>query len=559
MQRTRVLQHRYNASTQKWSKSQGEIQMETKPFAEGSFRAAYRAWMSLDGNGTGGGSGAPVAFVLKFAKDPQTPRSMYFSDVEAHEIAHLYARKFSAQLPATQPPISYVSVCVLELVDRPGRPVCGCEQMLDSSSGVFRKYNNNVGAVCAMSHEELEQARKQLAKTHPHQSRWDPQATAQAFSHYSWDASGGALLICDIQGVLNRFTDPQIHTMSGKGFGLGNLGQTGIRAFMLRHVCTDLCRAVGLTPIQAKDLTEKSVGPNGNVNVNVNGTTAAAAAAAVAAASAGSAAMSAAHLPSSGRRSYNQQMPYHHAQSTHSDILTLDDGCPSGRGSGAGSGSSSQRGMNASGNQSQRLRHSQPSPHQHSAQQQQQQAYHAASAAAAAASSSATPVAAAPSAFSSTGRGSRAGSGSTRAPIAINPMQPAQPSRHSAASSTSTSNPSSSSSSASAAFNPRSPTRTKSQSHPSSFSATSSPRPRAGPLAQGGAPTGSSLLQQQQQQRGAQTSRSASRASGNGAGTSPMHSSSQSIDAAAMQRRTISSPIRLDDSDEALMASILGR
>lgn len=192
-----------------------------------------------------------ASFVCKFAKDPSTHKSTYFNDVEAHEIATLYARKFNQHLPDRYPRIEYVSAFVVEFVDKPGRPVAGAEQTL---AGAFKKYNNNVGAVCALTADEA----AELERTTSLQN-WDPQSTAQAFSHFSWEHSQAQVLICDIQGVENRFTDPQIHTMNGKGFGLGNLGQTGIRAFLLRHACTDICRAVGLQQIKPKDLNEKQV------------------------------------------------------------------------------------------------------------------------------------------------------------------------------------------------------------------------------------------------------------------------------------------------------------
>ena len=245
MQKTRILQHHYNALSQKWSKVQSEITIADQPFAEGAFRAAYSATMTWDGK-------EASHFVCKFAKDPTTPKSMYFNDVEAHEIATLYASKFNDHLPEMYPRIGYVSAFIVEFVDRPGRPVCGCEQLLEG--GKFKKYNNNVGAVCAMSHEETLELNKTTSLVN-----WDPTSTAQAFSHFSWEHSQNQVLICDIQGVENRFTDPQIHTMSGKGFGLGNLGQTGIRAFLLRHTCNEICKAVGLQPIKAKDLNERQV------------------------------------------------------------------------------------------------------------------------------------------------------------------------------------------------------------------------------------------------------------------------------------------------------------
>lgn len=255
-----------------------------RPPSAGAFRAAFHAQMSWEGQEC-------CHFVCKFAKDPSTPKSMYFNDVEAHEVAALYAKSFSAALNANAnaggaraskhyPPISYVAAFIVEFVDKPGRPVCGCEQALP---GTFRKYNNNVGAVCAIAPEDANELRARavaasaamasapagvLAPCPPPGSallaNWDPQGTAQAFSHYSFSQSNSQLLICDIQGVANRFTDPQIHTLSGKGFGLGNLGQTGIRAFLLRHTCTDICRACGLTPVRAKDLNEKVVIPNFN-------------------------------------------------------------------------------------------------------------------------------------------------------------------------------------------------------------------------------------------------------------------------------------------------------
>jgi myosin-heavy-chain kinase len=60
----------------------------------------------------------------------------------------------------------------------------------------------------------------------------DDDPVPQAFSHFSWHASKGMFLICDIQGWGHVLTDPQIHTVDGKGFGAGNLGFEGIGAFL---------------------------------------------------------------------------------------------------------------------------------------------------------------------------------------------------------------------------------------------------------------------------------------------------------------------------------------
>lgn len=51
------------------------------------------------------------------------------------------------------------------------------------------------------------------------------------------------------------YTDPQIHTLDGKGYGQGNMGQRGIEKFIDSHVCNDICRLLKLIPITT---------PNGN-------------------------------------------------------------------------------------------------------------------------------------------------------------------------------------------------------------------------------------------------------------------------------------------------------
>ena len=51
-----------------------------------------------------------------------------------------------------------------------------------------------------------------------------------------YTASNKRLLVCDIQGVGDLYTDPQIHTYHGHGFGMGNLGNDGIIKFFKTHV-----------------------------------------------------------------------------------------------------------------------------------------------------------------------------------------------------------------------------------------------------------------------------------------------------------------------------------
>ena len=42
--------------------------------------------------------------------------------------------------------------------------------------------------------------------------------TPQAFSHFTFERSGHELIVVDVQGVGDLYTDPQIHTADGKLF-----------------------------------------------------------------------------------------------------------------------------------------------------------------------------------------------------------------------------------------------------------------------------------------------------------------------------------------------------
>ena len=69
--------------------------------------------------------------------------------------------------------------------------------------------------------------------------------TAACFSYFSYILSQKMLVVCDIQGVGTFYTDPQIHTIDGEGFGAGNLGAEGIRRFLRTHRHNLLCEELG--------------------------------------------------------------------------------------------------------------------------------------------------------------------------------------------------------------------------------------------------------------------------------------------------------------------------
>lgn len=100
--------------------------------------------------------------------------------------------------------------------------------------GPYRKHNNNYGFV-----NETERN------------------TPQAFSHFSFEVTKHQALICDIQGVNDQYTDPQIHTIEClPGVGKGNLGSLGISKFLATHRCNAICRYLKLPLINEKDKTQ---------------------------------------------------------------------------------------------------------------------------------------------------------------------------------------------------------------------------------------------------------------------------------------------------------------
>ena len=79
---------------------------------------------------------------------------------------------------------------------------------------------------------------------------------AQAFTHYSFCASNGECMICDIQGNLStkaedqRWSDPQPISIDRK-FGICDLGKSSMDQFFKTHECNKYCKALGINKCSA--------------------------------------------------------------------------------------------------------------------------------------------------------------------------------------------------------------------------------------------------------------------------------------------------------------------
>jgi hypothetical protein len=85
----------------------------------------------------------------------------------------------------------------------------------------------------------------------------------KAFTHFSYDASGGKTMVVDVQGVKapsNQYllTDPgkyyrilitslsAIHSIDLTRFGGTNCGEVGMKKFFETHQCNSICKRLGL-------------------------------------------------------------------------------------------------------------------------------------------------------------------------------------------------------------------------------------------------------------------------------------------------------------------------
>jgi elongation factor 2 kinase len=118
-----------------WVKTTTQVKIDPVPFSRGALRFVYHL-KETDQTGS---------YVAKMSFDPRDAldRSVYFKDVEMQCYAREYAKKFNEYNPPKA--VDFVAAWNLELIQRPGRPICGVERYID---GQYAKHNNNYGYVC---------------------------------------------------------------------------------------------------------------------------------------------------------------------------------------------------------------------------------------------------------------------------------------------------------------------------------------------------------------------------------------------------------------------------
>jgi len=155
--------------------------------------------------------------------DSNIGHDAYREDIVMQATSKIWCTKFNALRPPKEIDMLYVGL--IELVDRDERPLLGYESFI---TGEYIKWNTNTGWV-----------EDKVIRHTPH-----------AFSFASFRLSKGQLMVVDVQGVDDLYTDPQIHALSGDGFGNGNLGARGMALFLrsFRFDLNPIVKHFGLCP-----------------------------------------------------------------------------------------------------------------------------------------------------------------------------------------------------------------------------------------------------------------------------------------------------------------------
>jgi len=216
---------RYDAKLKHWNKTAVEVFISPTVYAKGSMRLAYR--MKIPGEARG----RQEFIAKKFIREEDDDNERYFTDVLMQSLCQRYAEEFNTHSPPKK--VQFIDACIVELSGRKCKPD-GWNQLMAVEPfmpGEYQKYNNNFGWVSYVDRN-----------------------TPQAFSHFTYVASNGEHLVTDIQGVGDMYTDPQIHSWDGQGFGDGNYGRYGIEKFFSTHYCNSMCQYLGLTDKEIKGM-----------------------------------------------------------------------------------------------------------------------------------------------------------------------------------------------------------------------------------------------------------------------------------------------------------------
>ena len=216
------------------------IHRRTKPFAQGALRLASYARTQESTN----------PLVVKTFKADGKLLADLTEDMRMQALCKAFALEFNSLVASEEhsldfivvtclQPIATIAAAAAESASAGAGAGAGAGADVDKAecmslepmllNGRYVKYNNNCGSVNDDNGSAVSEA-------------------AQAFSHFTFERSKGAVLVADLQGVGNVLTDPAIHTRDPARFVLTdtNLGVDGFKLFFSSHKCNSVCEKLGL-------------------------------------------------------------------------------------------------------------------------------------------------------------------------------------------------------------------------------------------------------------------------------------------------------------------------